>query len=116
RGVETVVGGHQRHGLYGRVELAPHFDRAGEVVVGSGQRAENVLVAARVDLPRRTATLHHRDLEFFRNRTVIQRVVAGEGPEQEVHLVLADQLYILLHAEADIGLIVEEVERQLVGR
>ena len=112
--VEGIVGCDQRHVLRLRVELAHHLDGAREVVVRGRERAEHVLVAAAEDLRGGAAALHHRHLVLLRNGRVVERVVGGERPEQEVHLVLREQLHVLPHAEVGVRLAVVDAQRQLV--
>ena len=115
RDVEAVIGRDQRHGLHLGIELGQHLDGAAVIVVGRRQRAEDVFIAAGEDLAGGAAALHHRHFVFLGHGTVVERVVAGERTQQEVHLVAGDELDVLAHAEIDVGLVVEQVERQLVA-
>ena len=113
--VEAVIGGDQRHldGL--GIELAHHLDGAGVVVAGRRQGPEDVFIAAGIDLARGAAALDHRNLVLLGDGAVVEGIVRGEGPEQEVDLVRGDQPDILADAEADVRLVVIELEGQLVG-
>ncbi len=59
--------------------------------------------------------MHHRDLIFLGDRAVVQREIRGKGSEQEIDLVGGDELDILAHAEIDVRLIVENLQRELIG-
>src|SRR5439155_3849743 len=88
-------------------------DRALEVFGRRRQRAENVLVAAAVDLIGSAAPLNHRHLVLFCYRRGGDDGIASERAKQEVDLVLREQLHVLAHSEVVVRLIVEELESEL---
>ncbi len=115
RDVEGVVRVEQRHRVGHRLQRLQHVYRAGVVVAGWCQRAEDVLEVAREDLVGGAAALHHRHLVLLGNRRVGKREVASKRAQQQVDLVLRDELRVLAHAQVDVGLVVVDLEHQLLG-
>ena len=85
-----------------------------KIIAGRRQRPEDVFEIAREYLVGGAATLDHWNPVFFGHGRIGEREIAGERSQQKIDLVLRHQLRVLAHAQVDVGLVVVELERQLV--
>ena len=112
---EEVVGGQDGDRLGPGHQGGGRPQHAGRVLVGGAQDAEDVAVALGKDLSGRAVGLDHRDPVLLGDGGVGERRRAAVGPEQEAHVVLADQPVGQLGRDLGLALIIVVDDLDPVG-